>query len=218
MRLQSAKLRGAVAACARPAMHRVLTPADYRATAWRNGGGRTTELAVHPQGANFAQFAWRVSIADVTQDGPFSTFAGVDRTLVLLRGAGMRLEGADATLDVRAPYDPISFAGDVAFGCMLHDGPVKDFNLMVRRSAARGDIDIVRGEAGTARPACFRVCYAAAGPCECLLPGQPPLRLNEHDTLVVDAQGVPSPSLHVNPLSPATVAVVVAIDMTGRPT
>jgi len=136
---------------------------------------------------------------------------------VLLRGAGMRLQGAYATLDVRAPYDPVAFAGDIAFACMLHDGPVQDFNLMVRRSAARGDVAIVRGEAGTARPACFRLCYAAAGPCECLLPGQPPLRLNAHDMLVVDTQDVAPPSLHVNPLSPATVALVVAIDMAGRP-
>src|SRR6266542_4174450 len=33
-------------ACCLLTMHRVLTPADYRHTTWKNGGGRTTEIAV----------------------------------------------------------------------------------------------------------------------------------------------------------------------------
>src|SRR4029077_2512621 len=79
---------------ARPAsMVRLLTPNDYRSMPWKNGAGRTTEIAVHPPGAALDAFAWRVSIADVEQDGPFSRFPGIDRTIVLLGGSGMRLRG-----------------------------------------------------------------------------------------------------------------------------
>src|SRR5436853_5944959 len=69
-----------------PTMHRVLTPADYRHTTWKNGGGRTTEIAAYPPDAGLEHFAWRASIADIERSGPFSAFAGIDRTLVLLQG------------------------------------------------------------------------------------------------------------------------------------
>jgi hypothetical protein len=48
---------------------------------------RTTEIAVYPAGATLDAFLWRVSIADVERDGPFSRFPGIDRTIVLLEGA-----------------------------------------------------------------------------------------------------------------------------------
>src|SRR6476619_3067787 len=75
-------------------MVRLLTPNDYRSMPWKNGAGRTTEIAVHPPGAALDAFAWRVSIADVERDGPFSRFPGIDRTIVLLGGSGMRLAEA----------------------------------------------------------------------------------------------------------------------------
>jgi environmental stress-induced protein Ves len=194
-------------------MHRVLTPADYRQTAWKNGGGRTTEIVVHPQAADFAHFAWRVSVADVTKDGPFSIFDGVDRTLVLLRGAGVKLATEAAMLEIRAPFEPVTFSGDLRYDCSLCAGAVQDFNLMVRRAAARGEIHVVRGEAGAVPPARFRLCYAAVGTCECLLPGHVPLRLNERDSLYADASDAAPSVLRVNPLASDAVALVVAIDM-----
>jgi len=197
------------------AMHRVLTPVDYRQTAWKNGGGRTTELAVHPAAADFAHFAWRASVADVAKDGPFSVFDGIDRTLVLLRGAGVRLTAEGASLEIRAPFEPVTFSGDVAYECGLYDGPVQDFNLMVRRAAARGSVDVVHEEARAVPPARFRLCYAAVGACECLLPGNVPLRLNERESLYVDAADAAPSVLHVNPLSPDAVALVVSVDVTG---
>jgi uncharacterized protein len=216
MRLQSDDVRAAGGARVHSfAMHRVLTPVDYRRTAWKNGGGRTTELAVHPEAADFVHFTWRVSIADVTKDGPFSTFDGVDRTLVLLRGAGVRLSSGDAALEIRVPFEPVTFSGDVPYECALYDGPVQDFNLMVRRSVARAGVDVVREQAGAMRPARFRLCYAALGACECLLPGNVPLRLNERESLFVDAAGEAPSVLHVNPLTPDAVALVVVVDLVG---
>ncbi|HXZ10527.1 MAG TPA: HutD family protein, partial [Paraburkholderia sp.] len=64
------------------------------ASPWKNGGGVTREVAAYPQGAGLDTFVWRVSVADVSQPGPFSRFAGIDRTLVLLSGAGMLLDVA----------------------------------------------------------------------------------------------------------------------------
>ena len=65
-----------------------------------------------PPGAALDAFAWRVSVADVGTAGPFSRFDGIDRTLVLLSGAGMTLAeagGARHVLD--APLARADFAG-----------------------------------------------------------------------------------------------------------
>lgn len=194
-------------------MHRLLTPAAYRRIAWKNGAGSTMEIAVHPPGADFERFAWRASVADIARDGAFSVFSGVDRTLVMMRGAGMRLTGAGQPLEVRALYEPVGFAGELALECALHDGPVRDFNLMVRRGVARGAIVVVREEAGMIGPARFRLCYAAAGSCECLLAGNVPLALPDGHALLVDAEDSTPPALHVNPLSPDAVALVASADM-----
>ena len=196
-----------------PDVHRVLTPADYRRMPWKNGGGQTTEIAVYPPQANLDAFAWRASVADVTRDGAFSAHPGVDRTLVLLQGAGMLLSGPGEPLDVRARYEPVTFAGDTALECRLTGGAVRDFNLMIRRTAARGQLSVVRDEAGIIVPSRFRLCYAAAGACECLLAGHVPLVLKEGHALLIDAEAAPPPVLHVNPLAPDTVALVAAIDL-----
>ena len=51
----------------------------------------TTEIAVFPADAGLEDFAWRLSMATVASDGPFSSFAGVDRTLAVLEGEGIVL-------------------------------------------------------------------------------------------------------------------------------
>lgn len=113
---------------------RILTPADYRRMPWKNGGGETIEIAVAPEGAGLDDFAWRLSMAKVERDGPFSVFPGVDRTLCILEGEGVRL-----AVDGRAPVEltrgsaPYSFAGDIAAGAALVAGPILDFNIMTRR-------------------------------------------------------------------------------------
>jgi environmental stress-induced protein Ves len=191
---------------------RVLSPADYRRMPWKNGGGHTHEIAVHPEGAGMAAFEWRVSVADVAQDGPFSRFPGVDRTLVLLAGNGVRLEGAGDPLDLRTPFEPVTFSGEAELDCKLTDGPVRDFNLMVRRSAATGEIIIVREGGQAIAPAQAYVCFAAMGVSECLIAGYPPLIVApEHSLVMLVDPGTAPPALHVYPTSARSVALVAVI-------
>ncbi|MGW1253757.1 HutD/Ves family protein [Streptomyces sp. NPDC002513] len=104
----------------------------------------TWEVAVHPEGAGLDDFAWRVSIADVARGGPFSAFEGVDRVITVVDGPGMALtvDGVAHVMD--APYEPFSFSGDAATECELLDGPIVDFNVMVRRSRMRAQVRIER--------------------------------------------------------------------------
>ncbi|MBN2739437.1 MAG: HutD family protein [Rhodobacteraceae bacterium] len=113
---------------------KILSRHDLNAQPWKNGGGLTWEIAAFPEGAGFEDMAWRLSMAEVARDGAFSAFAGIDRTLTLLSGAGMVLEfaqGRSITLDTNAP--PLSFPGEAAIHARLCDGPILDLNIMTRR-------------------------------------------------------------------------------------
>jgi environmental stress-induced protein Ves len=121
---------------------RILRREDYKVMPWKNGGGITTEIAVFPpeSGLGATPFLWRVSIADVAQDGPFSKFIGYDRNIMLLDGQGMRLEIDEADALDLLPYRPVSFSGDWTVSGILTGGPVRDFNLMVARQFGRGSL------------------------------------------------------------------------------
>ena len=112
---------------------RIIPAQDLVRTPWKNGGGTTAEVAVHPPGAGFEDFDWRISMADVAADGPFSTFLGIDRTLVLIEGRAvdLRVEGTERRLDADSPI--LAFPGEAATSARLVEGPVRDLNVMTRR-------------------------------------------------------------------------------------
>ena len=162
--------------------------ADLVASPWKNGGGVTREVAAYPLGAALDAFVWRVSVADVAQAGPFSRFAGIDRTLVLLSGAGMLLdEAGGATHALREPLDIARFEGETAIDARLVDGPTRDFNLMVRRGAATGDVVVLRDEAQTQLDADVVLLFCAEGALDVSLGGDfKASRLTANDTLRID--------------------------------
>lgn len=119
---------------------RVLRPADYQRMPWKNGGGMTTELAVYPSEANDA-FDWRISIADIEKNGPFSAFEGYDRFIALLEGIGMELRFDDdepVRLERRLQF--VKFAGERSPEGVLISGKVRDFNVIYRRDIVRVDV------------------------------------------------------------------------------
>lgn len=122
-----------------PATSRVIPSYEYRRTRWRNGGGWTREIHAEPDAGT--DWDWRLSIAEITADGPFSTFEGIDRELVLLAGEGVRLAFDDGeSVDVRPPYGRHRFAGERAVQGELIDGPTHDFNLMWRRERFEAEL------------------------------------------------------------------------------
>jgi environmental stress-induced protein Ves len=124
---------------------RRLTPADYRRMPWRNGGGTTTEIAIAPESAvlDGERFLYRVSIADVASDGPFSRFEGYDRHIMLLAGAGMTLDcGVHGSIELTAPFEPRAFSGDWDVRGELASGAVRDFNLIVDRERASSTLGV----------------------------------------------------------------------------
>ncbi|MFD4838934.1 HutD family protein [Achromobacter sp. NPDC058515] len=107
---------------------------------WKNGGGVTRTLAAD------AGARWRVSIADIDADGPYSCFPGYDRVSVVLMGQGVELRGDGEPVSL-LPGAPARFAGDAAYQSRLAGGPVRVLNLFVQRGAARARVACVGGTA-----------------------------------------------------------------------
>lgn len=105
---------------------RVITPDQFLTQPWKNGGGVTHEIARADVGG---RLLWRLSIAEVASDGPFSAFPGLTRILTVIEGAGLHLHTPDTRL-AALPLMPVRFSGDTPIVSRLIDGPVRDFNLI----------------------------------------------------------------------------------------
>jgi environmental stress-induced protein Ves len=119
-----------------------LRSGGYRRMPWRNGAGTTTEIAVFPPGAGFDEFRWRLAIADLDRSGPFSSFPGIDRLLMLLPPgrATLTIDGEQHPL---APLGVLPFRGEAAASVTLAAGPARDLNLMTRRAEAVATMEAI---------------------------------------------------------------------------
>jgi environmental stress-induced protein Ves len=142
----------------------IIRLAEQVATPWKNGRGRTREMAVHPSGAGMDDFLWRVSVAEVDSAAPFSSFPGVDRVIVLLEGDGfeMTLDGARRHALVQ-PFEPFAFAGEAQVDVVLAGTATRDFNLMLRRAQVRGRVETWRAGGTRAVAASVVLVYCARG-------------------------------------------------------
>ena len=121
-----------------PTTARVLPANTYRRERWKNGAGWTREILRWPQAG---EWNWRLSIAEIEQDAPFSPFPGIDRELVLLSGNGLRLRFDDGrAVELHPPHERLRFAGEEGVRGELLDGPTQDFNLMWRRAAVAAEL------------------------------------------------------------------------------
>lgn len=109
---------------------------------WKNGGGQTVELFRFPP---IGDFLFRLSKADVKQDGEFSLFPGIDRYLMILKGQGCELIFKDRKTLLRPQADAFLFQGEESVFCKLLAGPIQDYNIMINRNWGQARVEIKRG-------------------------------------------------------------------------
>lgn len=167
-----------------------LPASGYTAMPWRNGAGTTHEIAIDDTpGASAAPFRWRLSMADLAGDGPFSELADVDRILVLLAGDDVEL-----TIDGAAPaplgrHEAIAFPGDVPTSLTMAPGVGRDLNLMWDRTRATGAVEVLQigDEVRIDAPIAFAI--ALGGSATVAIDDEEHV-LGEQDALQLDAGGV----------------------------
>jgi uncharacterized protein len=144
---------------------RVLRANGYRHMPWKNGGGETAEIAIAPEHSGVDAFDWRVSMARVDSDGPFSSFPGVDRTLTIIEGAGLRLSIDGNPIDVTRHLEPFSFRGEARTHATRIGGAVTDLNVMTRRERFSHRVTRVeaRGELVMAADASVAMLFCGGG-------------------------------------------------------
>ncbi len=117
---------------------------EHRAMPWANGLGTSYEVASDRNVDGV--WTWRVALAPVVLDGPFSVMPGVDRQLVVINGEGMTLS-IDGEIVECPPGRVIRFSGDSVTIARLVGGPVVDLGLMTVRGSVIGSMVVV-GDVG----------------------------------------------------------------------
>ncbi|MBB4010603.1 HutD/Ves family protein [Allorhizobium taibaishanense] len=119
----------------------ILRRETYRRMPWKNGQGMTEEIAIFPLESGMEDFDWRLSIAHVGADGPFSLFPGLDRSIALLDGEGMALSLPDGKSEMLTKTgQPFAFPGDWVISSRNLAAKTIDLNIMTRRGRFRHEM------------------------------------------------------------------------------
>jgi len=126
--------------------YQILSQSDYQRMPWKNGLGETLEIQRH-EDRNGLRF--RISQASVVEDGVFSDFSGLHRTLVLLSGEGMmlthrRINTPPYSHRLTQPLDIARFAGGDKTHATLIKGAIEDLNIMVREADTQANVEVVK--------------------------------------------------------------------------
>lgn len=111
---------------------RVIGPSDYRRVKWKNGGGVTQDVLLLPDGATHEDFDIRISLAPIVEEGPFSSFPGIDRHITRLSPTPLALAFANGTKEL-ARLEPLYFDSVLQPRSVLAEGPAWVINVMTRR-------------------------------------------------------------------------------------
>ncbi|MGZ5200711.1 MAG: HutD/Ves family protein [Telluria sp.] len=160
---------------------------------WKNGGGSTTEIAIAPPEAGFDDFEWRISLATIANDGPFSQFPGVDRTLVLVEGHGATLDIDGEDRVVLCDDDPVlCFSGESHVVAKLNRGPTTDFNVMTRRDLCHHEVGrrALDGVSRFAARADITLLFLAQGDTLTVSSDSERIGMVRYDVVVFDSEGL----------------------------
>lgn len=172
-----------------------LLPATlHRRERWKNGGGWTREILRSPKEG---EWQWRVSVAEVGSDGPFSPFPGCDREIVLLAGQGMTLDFDDGeSYRLQPPHGRLRFPGERPLSARPVEGPTLDFNLIWKREAIDAQLlhrPIVGSMLFFGEPSVSWLLYVLAGqartPAGLLEVGDAACWRADHGRLVIEGGG-----------------------------
>lgn len=167
-------------------------PQEYLCAApWKNGGGSTMEIAISPPDAGFDDFDWRISLATITASGPFSSFPGIDRSLMLVDGDSVQLT-LDGTRKVtlNAAQPMLWFPGEAAVVAQVK-GPTTDFNVMTRRDRCRHQLEKITAPVKLARRSAATLLFVAGEGHVLARGGEQQFALARHDALLLDADDAP---------------------------
>jgi environmental stress-induced protein Ves len=118
-----------------------LDPTRVAPAPWRNGAGATRELAARRDPAG--RLLWRISLASLDRDAPFSTFPGLDRLFVALGPLRLVVDAESHTL---VAGQQLRFAGEASVRAVV-DVPTQALNVMTQRGALQARVALREADA-----------------------------------------------------------------------
>ncbi|WP_349898843.1 HutD/Ves family protein [Parafrigoribacterium soli] len=211
---------------------RVLRFADYPVVPWRNGGGVTREVAASAVAMASANRdpggdlppvpaptpAWRISMATVDSEVPFSDFGGRTRLLGVVEGDGLELT-VDGRMSRLRPGEKFGlFAGGAPASARPLGGASLDLGLIFDPARARAELlPIGAGERDIVGLIWFVVSLVDG--LELALNGSPAATLGHRDTAALDLRTAPIARLSLAvptaaaPVAPASTPVAYLISI-----
>lgn len=122
----------------------LLTPQDYATVPWKNGKGVTHDVMLLPEGSGHDDFDIRISLAPITEEGPFSSFPGIDRRITRLSTERLSLVFGDGREVPLERLVPLAFDSALAPVSRLPDGAARVINVMTRRGVYASELEVVR--------------------------------------------------------------------------
>ena len=117
-------------------MPKLLSQVNYKVMKWKNGRGETSEIARFPAED---PFLWRLSMAPVIENGPFSLFPNYDRYITLVEGKGLKLK--DKVIHIGEVF---KFSGDENISGELINGKIVDLNLIVKSNQVQAKYEVIK--------------------------------------------------------------------------
>lgn len=115
---------------------KLLKAKNYEKMQWKNNKGSTREIAKSVN--NTGNINWRLSIATITEDCPFSIFENLDRSIALLDGKKLTLViNEDKKVVLTQTSDAFSFDGASGVEAFTSFGNTTDLNVMTMRGVYR---------------------------------------------------------------------------------
>ena len=149
-----------------PAQVKRFSLKDLAVEPWKNGGGTTRTIASLNSRDGLATFDWRVSVAEITDSGPFSVFPGIDRIAVVLENGPLKLSENYVLGQVAPPRHlvprlvPVEFSGDTELFADISGPAITCFNVMTRRGVAKARVEVLERE-GLLRIASPTIVFSA---------------------------------------------------------
>ena len=155
---------------------------DRTPVPWKNGLGVQYEITC--DGSLPDDWTWRLSIADITQNVPFSSFPGVTREFCVADGNGvvLNVNGVDHRCE---PGSITTFRGDDVVFATLINGPMRALNLMVRDGAKSRSLRL--GTVGQSIDFCSVVIALGSTSTSNLVVNSDQVSLQKLDALIFDS-------------------------------
>lgn len=144
-----------------------ISPASYRRSPWKNGGGVTIDVAEERRAGSapgsWEGLIWRLGRTTISTPAPFSDLPGIDRVQMVIAGRGLALDTPEGEVDLREPFRAARYRGEAPIVSRLEDGPVEVVNLMGDRALVELDLAALGPGMKTRLGRSVHVAYAPEG-------------------------------------------------------